>query len=145
MLNSLQFDMQHDYFQKKWFDLLTPTQGQGCVCWQSICYHVAACVGSFDMQHYHIPKKLNFGIGPPLIHPRGLDSGLQTNILYDMFHIYCSSAYMQNFSKNIGHCLCYCKRGTCIKGLFWPPLEPKTESCFTSISSYWFVRRIAQV
>ena len=21
-------------------------------------------------------------------------------------------------------------RGTCIKGLFWPPLEPKTESCF---------------
>ena len=28
------------------------------------------------------------------------------------------------------------QRGTCIKGLFWPPLEPKTESCF---SSYWFI------
>ena len=32
----------------------------------------------------------------------------------------------------------------CIKGLFWPPLEPKTESCFSPISSYWFIR-IAQV
>ena len=37
------------------------------------------------------------------------------------------------------------QRGTCIKGLFWPPLEPKTESCFSPISSYWFIRRIAQV
>ena len=37
------------------------------------------------------------------------------------------------------------KRGTCIKGLFWPPLEPKTESCFSLISSCWFIRRIAQV
>ena len=23
--------------------------------------------------------------------------------------------------------------GTCIKGLFWPPLEPKTENCFLPI------------
>ena len=37
------------------------------------------------------------------------------------------------------------KRGMCIKGLFWPPLEPKTESYFSPISSYWFVRRITQV
>ena len=37
------------------------------------------------------------------------------------------------------------QRGTCIKGLFWPPLEPKTESCFSPISSYWCIRRIAQV
>ena len=37
------------------------------------------------------------------------------------------------------------QRGTCIKGLFWPPLEPKTESCFSPISSYCFVRRIAKV
>ena len=28
------------------------------------------------------------------------------------------------------------ERGTCIKGLFWPPLEPKTENCFSPISSY---------
>ena len=27
------------------------------------------------------------------------------------------------------------ERGMCIKGLFWPPLEPKTESCFSPISS----------
>ena len=33
----------------------------------------------------------------------------------------------------------------CIKGLIWPPLEPKTESCFSSISSYRFIRRMVQV
>ena len=37
------------------------------------------------------------------------------------------------------------ERGTRIKGLFRPPLEPKTESCFSPISSHWLVRRIAQV
>ena len=37
------------------------------------------------------------------------------------------------------------ERGACIKGLFWPPLEQKTESCFSPISSYWFIRGIAQV
>ena len=37
------------------------------------------------------------------------------------------------------------KRGRCIKGRLWPPLEPKTESCFSPISSYWFIRRMAQV
>ena len=37
------------------------------------------------------------------------------------------------------------QRGMCFKGLFWHHLEPKTESCFSPISSYWFVRRIAQV
>ena len=37
------------------------------------------------------------------------------------------------------------KRGTCIKGLFWPPLEPKTESCFSPISSHWNFRKISKV
>ena len=37
------------------------------------------------------------------------------------------------------------QRGTCIKGLFWPPLEQKNESYFSPISSYWFIRRIAEV
>ena len=37
------------------------------------------------------------------------------------------------------------ERGMCIKGLFWPPLEQKTENGFSPISSYWFIRRIAQV
>ena len=31
-------------------------------------------------------------------------------------------------------------KGMRIKGLFWPPLEPKTESCFSPISSYWFIK-----
>ena len=32
-----------------------------------------------------------------------------------------------------------------IKGLIWPPLEPKAESCFSPISFDWFIRRITQV
>ena len=38
----------------------------------------------------------------------------------------------------------YDERGTCIKGLIWPPLEPKSESCFSPISFDWFIRRITQ-
>ena len=37
------------------------------------------------------------------------------------------------------------ERGTCIKGLFWPPLEPKTENYFSPISLDWFIRRITEV
>ena len=37
------------------------------------------------------------------------------------------------------------ERGTCIKGLIWPPLEPKTESCFSPMPSYWLIRRVAHV
>ena len=37
------------------------------------------------------------------------------------------------------------KRGTCIKGVFWPPFEPKTENCFSPISLDWFIRRITEV
>ena len=33
----------------------------------------------------------------------------------------------------------------CIKGLIWPPLEPKTEICFSPISFDWFVRRITEM
>ena len=33
----------------------------------------------------------------------------------------------------------------CIKGLIWPPLEPKTENCFSPISFDWFIRRITEV
>ena len=35
----------------------------------------------------------------------------------------------------LGNYLVY-ERDMCIKGLFWPPLEPKIESCFSPISSY---------
>ena len=37
------------------------------------------------------------------------------------------------------------KRGMCIKGLIWPPLEPKTENCFSQISFVWFIRRMTEV
>ena len=37
------------------------------------------------------------------------------------------------------------KRATCIKGLFWHLLEPKTENCFSPISFDWFIRRITEV
>ena len=30
-------------------------------------------------------------------------------------------------------------------GPFWPPLEPKTENCFSPISLDWFIRRITEV
>ena len=33
----------------------------------------------------------------------------------------------------------------CIKGLIWPPLEQKTENCFSPISLNWFIRRITEV
>ena len=31
------------------------------------------------------------------------------------------------------------------KEVIWPPLEPKTKSCFSTISSDWFIRRITQM
>ena len=42
-------------------------------------------------------------------------------------------------------CSQYCKQYGPRWGHFGPPLEPKTESCFSPISSDWFIRRIAQV
>ena len=37
------------------------------------------------------------------------------------------------------------QRGTCIKGLKWPPLEQKTEKCLSQISFDWFIRRMNEV
>ena len=42
-------------------------------------------------------------------------------------------------------CIQFTKRGMCIEGLFWPPLESKTENCFSQISFDWFIRRITEV
>ena len=36
------------------------------------------------------------------------------------------------------------QRGMCIKGQIWPPWEPKTESCFSPISSNWFISRMVE-
>ena len=37
------------------------------------------------------------------------------------------------------------KRGTCIKRLIWPPLEPKNENCFSQISFDCFIKRMTEV
>ena len=37
------------------------------------------------------------------------------------------------------------QKGTCIKELFWPPLEPKTENYFSTISFDWFIRNTTEV
>ena len=34
------------------------------------------------------------------------------------------------------------KRATCIKGLIWHLLEQKKDSCFSPISSDWFIKRM---
>ena len=44
---------------------------------------------------------------PDHTHLLFVDPGLQTEILFDLFHIYCCSACMQNFSINISNCLSY--------------------------------------
>ena len=86
--------------------------GQGCVCEQNICYHVAASVVSFNLicNMTIFWNSLILASAPaPLVHPTGSDPGLQTKIPFDRFHIYCCSVCMQNFSKNINNCLSYCK------------------------------------
>ena len=44
--------------------------------------------------------------------------------------------YLKNLFPN--------QRGTCMKGLICPPLEPKTENCFSQISFDWFIRRMTE-
>ena len=56
----------------------------------------------------------------------------------DLFGLGCLS--MPFFCKQ----LLVFEKGTCIKGLFWPPLEPKTKKCFSPISFDWFIRRITE-
>ena len=49
------------------------------------------------------------------------------------------------FVIDMHRCHMTVKGGTCIKGLFWPTLEQKTENCFSPISFDWFIRRITEV
>ena len=39
----------------------------------------------------------------------------------------------------------FIQRGTCIKGLIWPPLELKTENCFSLNYFDWFTGRMTEV
>ena len=54
-------------------------------------------------------EKKNWPWPRPLSPPKDSDPGLQTEIPFDMFHIYYCAACMQNFSKNINNCLSYCE------------------------------------
>ena len=43
-------------------------------------------------------------------------------------------------------CSSIIQMGTCIKRLFWPPpMKSKNRSCFSQVSSNWFIRTIAKV
>ena len=92
-------------FRKKYSLTFWPHPlGWGCVCGQNICYHVAASIVSFNLicNMTIFWKSLILTSAPPpksTQHWTGLDPGLQIEILFDMFHIYCCSACMQNFSK----------------------------------------------
>ena len=85
--------------------------GQECSCGQNICYHVAASVVSFNLicNITIFWKSLILAWPHPLSPSYGLGLRPSTEIAFDMFHIYCCSACMQSFSKNINNCLSYCK------------------------------------
>ena len=62
----------------------------------------------FDMQHDHVLKKLYFDLlTPTLSPPRWWDTGLRSKSTFDMFHLYCTSVCMWNFSKKYWQ-LSYC-------------------------------------
>ena len=96
------------FWKKMNFDLFTPPLGSG-VYWQTICYHVGACVIPFNLIFWK-----SWPLPHPLNPPRGgdgwwLDTALRTIILLYIFHIYCTSVCMRNFSKNIDNWMSYCE------------------------------------
>ena len=49
---------------------------------------------------------------------------------------------------HIQHLHVYIKGVRALRGYFAPPpppMRPKNENCFSQVSSYWFIRTIAQV
>ena len=97
---------------EKMLDLLIPSLGSRVRQHASICYHVAACAIPFTFicNMALFCKKFNFGhLHCPLSLPRGRDPGFWTQILFDMFQIYCTSVCKRNFSINIDNLLSYCK------------------------------------
>ena len=48
---------------------------------------------------------------------------------------------MENYPVGIEF-MFHFQSGRCIKELIWPPLDPKAESCFSAVSSNWFIRRM---
>ena len=70
-----------------------------------ICFHVTVCRSlEFDMQHDHIPKRLDFVPQLyPLCSPRGSNQGLQTKIplICFMSIIPLPAERLDRFGKNI--------------------------------------------
>ena len=97
------------------FNILTPPSrvgGRG-VYGPNICYHVAACVIPFNlicnMTTFWKSWILASAPHPNASPPRRPDPDLRTKVSFDMFHIYCSSVCMRQFSKNIDNWLSFAK------------------------------------
>ena len=52
--------------------------------------------------------------------------------------------FLQQYTRYLDTCT-RMNRAMCIKGQIWPPLDPKTDSCVSSISSNLFIKIITQV
>ena len=68
------------------------------------------------------------------------------------FRIYSSTCFCYSSTCIVTNACCQLifesldwQRVMCIKGQIWPPLEPKTESCFSPVYCNWFIRTITQV
>ena len=64
---------------------------------QNICYHAAAFRDFllFHMQNDRVLKRLNFDLLTP---PPKSTQRVRSKITFDMFHTYCTSVCMRNFS-----------------------------------------------
>ena len=83
-------------------DPIPRVRGGGGVCGQTISYHVAVFFTLFNMicnmtrfWQIWILTFWPYSLSPP----RWWDTGLGFKITFDMFHIYCTSVCMRNFSK----------------------------------------------
>ena len=93
---------------------------------QNICYRASAFIIPFNLicNMTLFWKNWILTLWPhPLSPPRGWDTGLESKITFDMFHIHCTSVCMRYFSKNIDNLLL-------LRNLnIWPLTQPK--------KSYW--------
>ena len=87
--------------------------GGGRGIWgQNISYHVAASMILLNLMCNVTVfwKSWILTFWPqPLSPPRRWDTGLRSKIIFDMFHIYCTSVCMRSFGKNIDNLLSYCE------------------------------------
>ena len=100
------------------FDLLTPSTGSGVYGGGGggggglrAKYLLPRCCNcdshKFDRQYDRVLKKLNFDLLTPPSKSRGYRHTTCTKITFDMYRIFCTSVWMQNFRKNIDNLLSY--------------------------------------